>query len=192
MTVLALAQGKLKRLQFKVMPSSGGKLALLQIHFPFLLLCMAVIILPQHCGRPVIRNRLIFRFILEEYYPVLPHWDFSVLIPELLESVPRAAVGHPHAWIPPSPATHPPAMSPNTLPPPPVPPGQLSPWMWTLLLRWWQKQPAESQPISPLWLLSWNTVAESGGRWAINAPLVLHPALPDLVRAWSSHGLNYK
>ena len=148
----------------------GGNLQCCRFTSPFLLLCMDVTIPPQHCGRPVIRNRLIFRFTLEEYYPVWSCWDFSALIPELVESLLRAPVRHPAAWVPPSSASHSSATSPHTLPPPPVPPGQLSPWMWTLLLRWWQKQSVQSQPISPNWLLSWNMVAESGGRWSQKCP----------------------
>lgn len=63
------------------------------------LLCPGVTFLPSQHGGPVIRNRLV---LFEEYYPVWSHWTFPAVILELLESVPRAAVGCPGAWLSPS------------------------------------------------------------------------------------------
>lgn len=170
---LVLHGGKLKQLLFKVMLSSGRKLALLQIHLP---ISTSLYGSNQPATTSWWACRLIFGVIREEYYPVWSHWAFSALIPELLESILRAAVRDPGAWVPSFLASHSSAMSSHTLPPPSVPPQ-----MWTLL-RWWQKQSVESQPISALWLLSWNMVAELGGRRVRNAPLVLPPTLPHLGR----------
>lgn len=159
-----LGRGETRAAAVRAAVRSGRKITLWQIHFS------VFVWLWSSCYNIMVGLWLDWFFWLVLLWS---HRDFSALIPEPLESIMGAAVGHPITWVPPAPDSHSPAISPHTLPSPLVLPGQLSPWVRTLLLKWCQKWSVESQ-TTPCWFLSWNTVAELGGTEASLTPNIIH------------------